>query len=410
MVAKVISGKNIRGVLNYNEQKVLEGKAECIMQHLFKDEVTKLSFFDKLNRFTDLNNRNKRTKTNTLHISLNFDVSEKITVQQLNAIASTYMNRIGFNDQPYLVYEHKDAAHQHVHIVTTIIKHDGKRIPIHYLGKNQSETARKQIEKEFNLVVAEKQNKSNEVALQPIDVQKLVYGKTATKKGISTIVTAVARTYKFTSLPEFNAVLRQFNVVAERGHENSNMYKKNGLLYSLIDDRGERIGIPIKASALLGKPMISYLDKQYKLNEVLRQPYKKKLQSTIDQTLKELSHASLDNFIKALHKKNINTVLRINAEGRIYGITFVDNKSKVVFNGSTLGKPYSATALTGRLHKSEDIAQHVRPAYQPTGHVEVPSNSQGNSLLQQLLQPEEEFTGSTSLRLRKKKRRRRPRN
>ncbi|MGF2414173.1 MAG: relaxase/mobilization nuclease domain-containing protein, partial [Ferruginibacter sp.] len=45
----------------------------------------------------------------------------------------------------------------------------------------------------------------------------------------------------------------------------------------------------------------------------------------------------------------IYTLLRQNAEGRLYGITFVDNQNKVVFNGSDLGKGYSAAALQSRL-------------------------------------------------------------
>ena len=42
-------------------------------------------------------------------------------------------------------------------------------------------------------------------------------------------------------------------------------------------------------------------------------------------------------------------MLRQNTEGRLFGITFVDNQNKVVFNGSDLGKGYSAAALQSRL-------------------------------------------------------------
>jgi hypothetical protein len=91
-----------------------------------------------------LNLRNRRSKTNTLHVSLNFDKSEKLSADVLNSIACSYMEKIGFSEQPYLVYGHTDAAHPHVHIVTTLIQGNGKRIPIHYLGRNQSEAARKE--------------------------------------------------------------------------------------------------------------------------------------------------------------------------------------------------------------------------------------------------------------------------
>ncbi len=56
------------------------------------------------------------------------------------------MSKIGFGDQPYLVYQHFDARHPHIHIVTTNIKSDGSRIKTHNIGRNQSERARREIE------------------------------------------------------------------------------------------------------------------------------------------------------------------------------------------------------------------------------------------------------------------------
>ncbi len=47
-------------------------------------------------------------------------------------------------------------------------------------------------------------------------------------------------------------------------------------------------------------------------------------------------------------------LLRQNAEGRLYGITFVDNQNKVVFNGSDLGREYSVAALQNRLAVSKE--------------------------------------------------------
>jgi type IV secretory pathway VirD2 relaxase len=149
MVAKVNSGKDIRGILNYNENKVMEGVAKCIHENLFGQEVGKLSFNTKLKGFENFMNQNRRATTKAVHISLNFHASEKLSQDTLTGIASTYMDKIGFGNQPYLVYQHFDAAHPHVHIVTTNIQRDGKRIELYNIGKNQSEKARKEIEEDF---------------------------------------------------------------------------------------------------------------------------------------------------------------------------------------------------------------------------------------------------------------------
>jgi len=41
-------------------------------------------------------------------VSLNFSPSEKISLETLKEIAKTYMEIIGFDQQPYLVYRHDD--------------------------------------------------------------------------------------------------------------------------------------------------------------------------------------------------------------------------------------------------------------------------------------------------------------
>jgi hypothetical protein len=159
MVAKIESGKSLTGALHYNEHKVDLGKAELLTTNGYTKSDDLLSFNDKLFRLTDLAARNLRTKTNTIHLSLNFDINESIADEKLTNIADEYMRRIGFEDQPYLVYKHFDAGHPHIHVVSTNIQANGKRISLNNIGKLKSEPARKAIELEFGLVKAGDKNK-----------------------------------------------------------------------------------------------------------------------------------------------------------------------------------------------------------------------------------------------------------
>ena len=54
---------------------------------------------------------------------------------------------------------------------------------------------------------------------------------------------------------------------------------------------------------------------------------------------------SRNYFEKKLVKNGISVMFRQNGAGRIYGVTFIDYKQKVVFNGSRLGKAFSANAF-----------------------------------------------------------------
>jgi hypothetical protein len=359
MVAKVISGKTIRGVISYNENKVNEGTATCIFASGFLREAEQLSFQNKLDTFMYYMKRNPKTKTNAVHISLNFDPKEKLSEGKLKGITEAYLEKIGFKGQPFLVYQHFDAAHPHVHIVTTNIRIDGRRIPLNNIGRERSEPARKEIEIEFNLVKADGKKQSEET-IKAADLSRASYGKSETKRAISNIVGAVTRSYKFTSIHELNAVLKQFNVIADRGREGTLIHSKNGLRYSLIDKNGNSIGIPIKASSIYGKPTMSSLSNQFQVNEMLRAPYKDRLREVID-SFESNGRKSFENFIQHMVKNEVYPVIRQNDEGRIYGITFIDNSTKCVFNGSALGKQYSAQGILNRMTGNSNIKEGQMP-------------------------------------------------
>ena len=325
-----------------------KGIAQCLYAANYLNEAKDMNFYQKMNGFQRLNCLNERATTKTLHVSLNFDPSEKLSDKKLNEIASMYMERIGFGEQPFLVYKHQDAGHPHIHIVSTTIKEDGSRINTHNIGINQSEKARKEIEQQYGLIKAERQQQLMKPGIKPVDPEKAIYGKSETKRSISNVVGVVFNQYKFTSLPEFNAALKQFNVVADRGKEEGRIYKNRGLVYRILDSNGNKVGVPIKASSIGCKPILNNLEKKFAANEITRESLKQRTKNSIDECFL-LSPGSMKDLVSSLEQKQIFTVLRQNTEGRLYGITFVDNQTKCVFNGSDLGKGYSARALQNKL-------------------------------------------------------------
>lgn len=336
----------IEAALNYNEAKVQQGKAVCLQASNYLREAHEMNFHQKLDGFRRLNELNERATTKTIHISLNFDPSEKLADSKLTELATAYMQKIGFGEQPFLIYKHEDAGHPHIHIVSNTIRHDCSRINTHNIGRNQSEKARKELEQLFGLVKAERQ-KHNNNAKSFVKIDKALYGKQETKRAITTVVTAVFNGYRFASLPEYNAALRQFNVTADRGKEDGRVYKNGGLIYRILNAKGSKIGVPIKASIIHCQPTLKNLETKFLLNQSAREPYKQRLKEAIDEGLKKA--VTMKAFVSNLEAQNIYTMLRQNSGGLLYGLTYVDNESKCVFNGSDLGKGYSAAAIQGRL-------------------------------------------------------------
>jgi hypothetical protein len=394
MVAKINQGKSLIGALNYNENKVQNNKAQLIDANGYFKDLQDLKFYDKLLRLTDLAARNERTKTNAVHISLNFANGEELQIDKLQEIVADYMEQLGFGNQPYLAYQHSDAGHPHVHIVTTNIQSSGERISLHLLGKTKSEKARKAIEINYGLVKAESSAKQK-YSLERVSLSQVEYGKTETKRAITNVVNEVLKSYKFTSIPELNAVLNHYNIVADRGAEDSRMYEKNGLVYWVMDQKGRKIGVPIKASSIYGKPTLKTLEDRFRLNEVLRKPLKEQLKMAIDQML--LKPLTKTDFQKELSAKGIQVIFRENDEGRLYGVTFVDHGTKSVFNGSDLGKQYSAAMLSAwfknrpPIDKQNAVGAIYKPFIPPAN---IPGLSQSlnadGSLIDALFQQEQQ--------------------
>ncbi|RYZ30473.1 MAG: relaxase [Chitinophagaceae bacterium] len=356
MVAKITTPSTIGRALNYNEKKVQKGMASCLYAGNFLKEANDMNFYEKLARFQNLIALNTRAKTNSLHISLNFHPSEILNPEKLVPIATSYMEKLGFGSQPYLVYEHRDAGHPHIHIVTTSIREDGSRIVTQNIGKNQSQNARNEIEDAFGLMRASSA-KSQSLKAPEVDiVQKIKYGKTDSKRSVSNVLNKVVHHYHFTSLPELNAILKLYNLKADRGSESSRTYRKGGLTYRILDEAGNSVGVPIKASSIYFKPTLKCLETRFKTSEQARVPFKQKLKTAIDFVLHKRP-ADLSDLATLLRTEKVSTDLRTNAEGFIYGITFIDHRTGCVFNGSDLGKGYSAAGLQQRINTGQTISE-----------------------------------------------------
>jgi hypothetical protein len=208
----------------------------------------------------------------------------------------------------------------------------------------------------YNLVRAESKNRvaRQEQKIQPdfehriVSAAKIYYGKMETKRAIQNVLDTVINQYKYSSLPELNAVLKQHNVMADWGTENSITYQKKGLYYRVLDESGNKIGVPVKASLFHQKPTLNFLEQKFEQDAALKSEFKKRIKVRIDWALHGKTH-TLGSLEKDLLKDGIQVVIRRNEEGMVYGMTYIDYKNKVVFNGSDLSKEYSAKGVIERL-------------------------------------------------------------
>lgn len=71
---------------------------------------------------------NRRMTNTVFHASLNPSPEDRLTDEQLRDIAQEYMKRMGYGNQPYIVFKHKDIDRQHLHLVSLRIDEQGRKI------------------------------------------------------------------------------------------------------------------------------------------------------------------------------------------------------------------------------------------------------------------------------------------
>lgn len=346
MVAVIKVSSSLNRILNYNENKVAHEKAVCLFAGNYPVDSDRMNFTMKqsyLHRRMELNTNVSR---NSLHISLNFDTSENgLSNEKMADIARSYMQELGFGEQPYLVYRHFDAGHPHLHVVTTNIRHDGSRIDLHHLAIRKSEPARKKLEIDFGLVRAQG-HKKDEREVNAVRVAE--YGRSETRSAIQNVLEAVLNKYKYTTLSELNAVLGIYNVKADEGAEGSRISRHGGLLYRIVSNAGEPLGVPIKASLFHSRPTLARLEIKFAKNKITVGQHKARIKNVVDRIPVQGKEFTFSDMTTALIAKGITVVKRQSTGGRIYGLTYVDHQTGAVFNGSALGKAYSAKEMLER--------------------------------------------------------------
>ena len=281
------------------------------------------------------------TKKPILHISINPHPEDVLSDSQLSDIAREYMRKLGYGDQPYLVYKHTDIDRYHIHIVSLRVDENGRPLNDRFEHRRSKQITR-ELERKYNLHPAERKERAERPKLKKVD-----YAAGDVKHQIGNAVKAACYGYRFQSFGEYRALLATYNICAEevKGEINGRPYE--GIVYSATDDKGEKVGNPVKASRI-GKSVgyEAVRRRMEKSGEAIKNGKLKERTWKIVATAMQTAR-NRQKFEQELKRQGIDVVFRQNDSGRIYGVTFIDHDSRVVLNGSRLGKEFSANVFNG---------------------------------------------------------------
>lgn len=340
MVAKITIGSDLFGAIKYNADKVNEGRGQLLdTNKIFNDGTGKVDIVQAMHDFERHMPMQMRTEKPVIHISLNPHPDDRLTDKELTEMAHEYMQRMGYGDQPYIVVKHEDIDRHHLHIVSVRVDEQGKRINSDFTHK-RSLAIVQDFERRYGLHQGNKQEVKQQNPLHPVNPNT---GNI--KKQVGNTVKAVFRDYQFQTIGELRALLSLYNLTVDEVRGNAKGEDYNGLVYSVIDANGNKVGNPFKSS-LFGKT-VGYEALQRKATFSKKNIKEKNLTEPTKKALEYVLRRTYDKneLVQMLKAKGIDCVFRYTDEGRLYGATFIDHRTHCVLNGSRICKDFSANAL-----------------------------------------------------------------
>ena len=338
MVANIRSGSSPGGALYYNKEKVDKDEAEVLLwQKMLEpyDKCGRLDIDACMESFMPYLEANRRTTNTVFHASLNPSPEDRLTDEQLRKIACEYMERMGYGEQPYIVFKHKDISREHLHIVSLRVDEQGRKLPHDFEARRSMEILR-DLERKYGLHPSVKgQGLTDREGLRKVN-----YSEGNVKQQISSVARSCLRNYKCSSYGEFRTLLERFNISVEERTGTIDGRNYAGIIYGALTDDGYGIGTPFKSSKIGKDVGYKALQRYYENSKI-----KLKKEGTLDQLRQTVKDAmspnnTRDEFRQLLKAENIDAIFRINPVGRIYGVTFIDHNDGIVANGSVLGKEF----------------------------------------------------------------------
>ena len=348
MIAKISATENLGGALGYNFKKVEKGEASILLTaELYQSKEGRYTMEDVLADMEALIPKNCRTKKTVFHCSLNPHPDEKLSDEQLTQIAKEYMEALGYGNQPYIVFKHNDIAREHIHIVSLRIDGEGKKINDKF-EKRRSKQITDALERKYSLIPSSKVTDREMKEVSKIDTTK---GNI--KEQVAETLLSVLKHYEFCSLGELNAILSEYNLAVEEVKTEFRGKKYEGLVYVPTDDKGDKVSSPIHASDIgRGVGYTAVQNRMQKSKQAIK-PLISIIRYRVLQTMRT-SPKTEEELRQRLEEQSLRVVIRKNEGGRIYGITFIDDKEGIALNGSRLGKGYTANIFNSYFSNPTD--------------------------------------------------------
>ena len=357
MVPNITSGSSFYGVIAYNKIKVDDGTAKVLWHpKIAADTSGNVPIENCVQAFEPYIALNSHVRKPVIHISLNPSPKDILSEEQMTVLVQEFMEKFGYGNQPYVVWLHEDIDRKHMHIVSVRIDETGEKIN-HNREAIRAHNICREMEVKYGLHPTLGEHGEREL----LSLQKVDYPKGNVKAQVKHTARTLLECYNCHSHAEYNTLLNLYNVTVYEIRGSVDGKKYHGVMYGALDDDGQQVGTPFKSSKF-GK-VFGYeaLQKKFaaSVGKVKKDKLAERARLEIIKAMQDIS--TKEDFARRLKEADIEVVYRINPEGRLYGITFIDHTTRTVFNGSRLGKAFSANVFNELFNNPDADRERLIP-------------------------------------------------
>ena len=308
MIAKILPKSSSFNAILYNETKVSEGVAELlemnglgVLEAMGGDRTAEATrrFFMEYSRSND------RIKYPQFHAVLSCK-GESVDKTTLLAMAKDYMAEMGYDlsKTPYMVYFHRDTDNNHVHVITSRVGADGRKVD----DSNERIRSQKAIAKAEGVDMGEKAKADIRDALS----------------------------FKFETKGQFMAVMESMGYECYEQEENLNV-KKGGTVLAHIPMADVLAAVRKK------------IPENAKRTRQLQQIFRKYHNLSTDK----------DEFTRAMREQFGISLVFVGKKDSPYGYMAIDNRFKTVYKGSDIMKLKDLLTFAEAGDRKKAIAQVI---------------------------------------------------
>ncbi len=331
MIANIKYGNNVVGIVNYVYKKVDENQGEYIGGNILDNPSKKELIF-----FLNHQGLQKDHATPFAHISLSLSIQDKkVSDVFFKKLADEYLINMGYENQPYVIVKHTDTQHQHVHIISTTVTEEGKKI---YLSNDRvrSLNISRKLEIKHKLQRVSSNTKNN-ISLVP----------NTSKHAISNNVNLILKKYKPRSISELQGLLKKHNIYLSITKAKT----KKGILFHLTDDNGNKLNTkPIAGSNVDAKfsySKLQYLVDKNKSSKLIIN-HKKRLQKQLNYSLNLFTSINRDDFKFIVEQQGISLEEHLTKDNNIQGYS-INDTSGYCFKLSEINREFTISKKLSKI-------------------------------------------------------------